>query len=258
VFVLVGCLGLELPFVLLDYHVTFGRMTDIGAVRRMTNIARKGGIASWFGTTQTLLMGLTALAIALAVRAQGAPRAQAGLDRGGRFLHLHGDRRRRAVARGARLSFPILGEADGWSALDLFPSYAWQLFTSPVFVAVGLGIAAFLWRELPHRVGVGLVFAAFSCLALAIGLDFFEGLDPDHPWNLHEAVGSRPAIDAWALDRFDVAGYDALDHFPHSLVELLEMFGMTLFWGAFLRHLAAVTFELRIRFALGRGTGPIE
>ena len=247
-FVLLGGLGLEILFVLLDYHVNFGRLTDIGALRRMTNIAREDGLALWFGTTQTLLVGLTAWAIALIVRAQGAARwRQAGwVAVAGFFTYM-------AIDDGAQLHerlgtvFRTLGEDDGSSVLDVFPSYAWQLFIAPVFVAVRLGMAFFFWRELPDRTSLGLVAAAFVCLALAIGLDFFEGLASDHPWNLYQAFGSRPAIDDWALDRFDVAGYDALDHFSRSVEEFLEMFGMTLFWATFLRQLPAVTPELRLR-----------
>jgi hypothetical protein len=90
--VLIGCLSLELLFVFLDYHVNFGRLIDIGALRRMTNIAREDGLASWFGATQTLLVGLTAWAIAFLVRAQGAPRWRtAGWTAVRRFLHLPGD-----------------------------------------------------------------------------------------------------------------------------------------------------------------------
>ena len=54
--ILIGtCLAAEIAFVFLDYHVNFGRLTDIGPLRRLTNIAREDSLASWFGTTQTLL-----------------------------------------------------------------------------------------------------------------------------------------------------------------------------------------------------------
>ena len=246
--VFVGCLGLELLFVVLDYHVNFGRLTDIGALRRMTNIAREDSLASWFGTTQTLLAGLTAWTIFLLVRAQGAPRwRKTGWALvAGFFTYV-------AIDDGAQVHerfgtvFRTLSEEADPSALAFFPSYAWQIFLGPIFAALGLGMAVFLWRELPDRVSFGLVFGALTCLALAIGLDFFEGLASDHPWNPYEAFGTRPPIEAWALDRFGVSGHDALTHFSRSVEEFLEMLGMTLFWVAFLRHLAAVTPELRMR-----------
>ncbi len=70
--VLIVCLALELTFVALDYWVNFGRLTEIGAMRRMFNIAREDGLASWFGVTQTLLIALTLwLVYALAKRDDG-------------------------------------------------------------------------------------------------------------------------------------------------------------------------------------------
>ena len=246
--VLLGCLGLELLFVFLDYHVNFGRLIDIGALRRMTNIAREDGLASWFGATQTLLMGLTAWAIALLVRAQGAPRWRtAGWTAIAVFFTYL------AIDDGAQVHerfgtvFRTLSEQSAPSVLTAFPSYAWQLFLGPVFVAFGLGMAVFLWRELPERVSLWLAFWALACLALALGLDFFEGLGPEDPWKPYEAIGTRPSVEAWAHDRFGVAGVDAIDHFSRSIEEFLEMLGMTFFWVAFLRHLTSVTPEVRVR-----------
>ena len=53
------CIAAEILFVFLDYHVNYGRLTEIGAIRRLFNIAREDSLASWFGTTQSLLIGLT-------------------------------------------------------------------------------------------------------------------------------------------------------------------------------------------------------
>ena len=57
--ILFVCLFAELVFVILDYHVSYGRATDIGALRRMFNTAREDGLASWFAVTQTFLIALT-------------------------------------------------------------------------------------------------------------------------------------------------------------------------------------------------------
>ena len=72
--VFVCCLLIEVGFVLLDYHVNYGRLTEVGAMRRLTNIAREDSLASWFGTTQTLLVALTAWVVLWLVAAAGAPR----------------------------------------------------------------------------------------------------------------------------------------------------------------------------------------
>lgn len=143
--------------------------------------------------------------------------------------------------------FRALSEQRDPSALTFFPSYAWQLLLGPVFVAFGLGMAVFLWRELSDWISFGLVFWALTCLALALGLDFLEGLAPENPWKPYEALGSRPAVAQWAHDRFGVVGVDTIDHFARSVEEFLEMLGMTLFWVAFLRQLTSVTPEIRVR-----------
>jgi hypothetical protein len=249
-FVLVGCLLLEVAFVLLDYHVNYGRLTEIGALRRMTAIAREDGLASWFGTTQTMLVALTAWAIVAVIRAQGAARwRRAGWTVVAMlFTYM-------AVDDGAQLhervgtAVQVLGEESAPSALAFFPSYTWQIVFGPIFAVLGLAVAVFLWRELSDRVALALVFAALSCFGLAVGLDFIEGLDADHSLNVYTFLTARTGVDAWAADRFGRTGYEALDHFGRSLEEFLEMLGGTLFWTAFLRTLTSVTPELRVRWS---------
>ena len=71
--VLVACIGAELAFVFLDYHVNYGRLVDIGAIRRLFNIAREDGLASWFGTAQTMLVALTLWALYAIARVRRRP-----------------------------------------------------------------------------------------------------------------------------------------------------------------------------------------
>ena len=59
VIVFASCLAAELLFVFLDATVNYSRWTDLGMIRRLFNITREDGMASWFGTTQTLLVALT-------------------------------------------------------------------------------------------------------------------------------------------------------------------------------------------------------
>ena len=66
------------------------------------------------------------------------------------------------------------------------------------------------------------------CWGAALGLDFIEGLEEDHPWNLHTLLTKRYALDEWALDRFDEDAYDAIRHFSKSLEEAIEMLAMSI------------------------------
>lgn len=248
--VLVGCLLAEVTFVLLDYHVNYGRLTEVGAIRRLTNIAREDGLASWFGTTQTLLLSLTVWGIWILVRGGGAPRwRRAGwLIIAAMFTYMAVDDGAQLHERFGSLS-SALSEQGGSSLLDRFPSYAWQVLFIPVFGLFGLGLAAFLWYELDDRPSLVLVGVALGLLVLAVGLDFVEGLDEDHPWNLYTWLAARMDLSAWTMARFGRSAYDALEHFSRSLEEFLELLANTLLWVAFLRHLPSAARDVHLRLA---------
>ncbi|MDX1764880.1 MAG: hypothetical protein R3231_11215, partial [bacterium] len=49
----------EIFLVLIDAFINYSRWIDIGPVRRLCNIAREDGLASWFMAAQTLMAGVT-------------------------------------------------------------------------------------------------------------------------------------------------------------------------------------------------------
>ena len=256
--VIAVCVAAELMFVFLDYHVNYGGLTDIGSLRRLTNIAREDSLASWFGTTQTLLIGLTLWCIYLVVRRGTTDRwRRAGwgvlasfftfmaIDDGA-LLH------ERAGTVFERL---LSGDADSGAAtslgsrwLETFPSYAWQIVVGPFFVLLGLFCLVFLWRELAGRRARLLVVVALACFASAVGLDFVEGLEPDHPWNLYTRITEAVDFGDYTEYRFGREAFDTLRHFSKSIEEFLEMLGNTLLWYVFLRVLTSVAADLRVRF----------
>ena len=247
--VLVACIGAELAFVLLDYHVNYGGLIDIGAIRRLFNIAREDGLASWFGTAQTMLVALTLWALYAIVRRQAPP----GLRRTG-WLVLALMFSWMTIDDGAQLherlgtTFGVLRERADPDALQLFPSYNWQILFVPVFGALGLFMAWFLWRELPAVRLRWAVLAALGCLGLAVGLDFIEGLDREHAWNLYGWAADRYDFDTFTRARFRHGEYTTLRHFSRSLEEFLEMLAMTVLWAVFLERLTAMASDLRVRF----------
>ena len=245
--VLLVCLTLEVAFVLLDYHVNYGRLVDVGAIRRMTNIAREDGLASWFGTTQTLLVALTAWSLFLLVRARQDPRwRRAGwLLVASMFTYMAVDDGAQLHERFGTLS-AVWDEQAGFSALTAFPSFAWQALFVPVFGLFGLLLALFLWKELRSRAAFVLVLSALTCLGLAVGLDFVEGLDEDHPWNLYTWIVGQVDLADFTAVRFRQTPYDTLEHFSRSLEEFLEMLASTLLWVTFLRHLSSVASDVHL------------
>ena len=243
-YVLLCCFALELAFVLLDYGVNYGRWTEIGAMRRMLNITREDGLASWFAVTQTLLVSMT-LWLILAATKHAHPsrwKVWGWLVLACFFTYM-------AIDDGAQLH-ERLGTAfeSSGAALDFFPSYTWQLLFLPLFAALGLFTLAFLWFELERATSRMLLLLAMSFLALAVGLDFVEGLDSDHPWNVYTWLLEHVDIEPWSQDRFGRTDFETVRHFSKSIEETLEMAASSLLWFLFLGHLPAVAQELRIRF----------
>lgn len=239
-----GCLAFEVVLVLLDYHVNYGRLTDVGALRRLTNIAREDSLASWFGTTQTLLVALTAWGLWLGARAARA----SGWNRSGwllvavLFTYM-------AVDDGAQIHERIgaaYRAADGLGT-TLFPSFAWHVLYVPVLGAAVLGSGVFLWWELRDRWSVALVAAAIAMFAVAVGLDFFEGLDPDHAWNPYSAITREYDLSSFTRARFGQSPYATLVHFSRSIEEFLEMLANTCFWTALVRHVGVVMPSVRFQ-----------
>lgn len=256
--VIAVCVAAEVAFVVLDYHVNYGGLTDIGTLRRLTNIAREDSFASWFGTTQMLFVGLTLWLVYVAIRNRESTRWQRGgwlvlasfftfmaVDDG---VMLH--ERAGTVLSQMQSSDVSGGEATSIpaKALEAFPSYAWHLAVLPIFVLLGLFALVFLWRELGERKSKVIVALALACFALAVGLDFVEGLDAGHAWNPYVRITKWVDIGEFTVHRFGKIPYYALRHFSKSIEEFLEMFGGTLLWYVFLHELTRVAADSRVRF----------
>ena len=242
--VFIGCLLLEIGFVLFDYHVNYGRLTEIGALRRLANIAREDGLASWFATSQTLLVGMTAWGFWVGVRARRAELwRQAGwLLVAMLFTYM-------AVDDGAQLHerFGAAYAAFREQGASRFPSFAWQPLFVPLFGTVGAAAGIFLWRELRSRWATSLVVAAFLLFGIAVGLDFLEGLESDHPWNLYAAAVTSYDMTHFTETRFSQMPYDTLVHFSRSLEEFVEMLANTCIWTAMLGRAGAVIQHVRFQ-----------
>lgn len=256
------CLAAEIAFVVLDYFVNFGRATRIGALRRMFNTAREDSLSGWFAVTQTLLVALTVWLIYVVVkRARAAPWQIAGwlvlalfftwmaVDDGAQ-LHERLGSTYKAMRGSAPQPEPEDEEApiSGARTMGRFPSYTWQLLFLPAFGALGLFMLFFLWRELGTLRAKLLVALAILCFVVAVGMDFVEGLAPDHPWNLYTLLSDAFQLEAFTERRFGSSPFVTLRHFSKSVEECIEMFGITLLWTVFLSHLSLVGSALQVRF----------
>jgi hypothetical protein len=244
-YLLIFCVAAEITFLLLDYYLGYGRTIKTGALRRLFSITREDGLASWFGTTQTFLVGLTLWVIYLFSKRTPAPtwKTISWLILAIFFIYL-------AIDDGAQIHERV-GTAIkrmGGSSLDFFPSYTWHLVFLPIFAAVGVFAFVFLWMELSTTDARMLLVIAFSCLAIAVLLDFVEGLDRFHRWNVYGWLAQDRAFESWALQGFGRSAYDTLRHLGRAIEEFFEMLAITLLWFLFLRQLAVVANNSTVRF----------
>ena len=252
------CVLAEVTLLVLDYHVNYGRWTEISPIRRLFNITREDGLASWFAVTQTLLVALTLWLIFICVRNRGGSRWRTigwlvlalfftylAVDDGA-ALH----ERLGSTFREMQTHASDGQDAKTWGAtlLEIFPSYPWQIVFMPIFGAVGLFILVFLWREFGDRSAKALLAIGLSCFVLAVGLDFIEGLKRDHPWNLYTLISNTFELDDFTRRRFNHSAYTTLRHFSKSIEETIEMLGMTVLWVVFLRHWTRIASSLHVRF----------
>ena len=252
--IFVFCLVIELSFVLLDAVVNYGGLTDLGPVKRLFNITREDGLATWFMVTQTFVAALALWLIFLVHRGRGSATRQvfAWGFLAGFFTYMAADDGAKIHERLGSVFSELSSSAGSDSPDDLpgrlqamFPSYEWQLVMLPLLAGAGLFMLIFLWRELRDRKGRALLLLAVGLMVLAVGLDFIEGLDDSHAWN----------IQVWIREVFDLSNY-TVRHFGKSLEEFLEMVAISLLLMLFVRHLIkTVDSHLLVDF---RGTQAME
>jgi len=228
---LVMLIGIEVFLVILDVVVNYGKFTDIGALRRMANLAREDGLATWFASTQTLLAGLTAMVVYIISKQMGKKTLETmgWLVTALFFMFMAVDDAAQIHERVGTAFKTIAGREgnDVLSAiLNISPSYPWQLVFVPIFGGIGLYMAYFLWMQAQGSDSRRLIVIALLLMGTAVILDFFEGLDKRHPWNIYTYI----------REYYELRSY-TVSHFAKVLEEFLEMLSITTFWIIFSKHL---------------------
>ncbi len=226
---------IEISLVVLDAVVNYGRLIDVGPVRRLFNIAREDGLATWFMVTQTFMAGLVLWLIFLVQRNHSASR---GNTMAWGFLAIFfiymaaddGAEIHERLGSTFKALYPAGQSAPNGALLNqwqgIFPSYDWQLVVLPLLAGAGLFMVFFLHRELRDRGARVTLYLAVSIMIAAVGLDFIEGLDHQHAWN----------VQVWIVENFRISA-DTVRHFSKSLEEFLEMASMSLLLSLFIYHL---------------------
>ena len=237
--IFIFCLSFEIFLVLFDVIVNWGKLINIGAIRRLANIAREDGFATWFMVAQTLVAGLVLWLIFMVYRSRQESRGKvfAWGFLAGFFTYMSADDASKIHERLGTAFSKIVPEKGasssdgffGWLQ-SIFPSYDWQIAVLPLFVGIGFFMLFFLLREFHDRKNKILLFVAVGCMALAVVIDFFEGLDNSHAWK----------IERWIWEALDTRRYN-VTHFAKALEEFLEMLSISLLLMLFTRHLIQTT-----------------
>ena len=226
--VFLSCFIIELSLVYLDLTINWLRWSEYDPIRRLFNTTREDGLASWFAVTQTVFVALTAWILWAINRKQGLsyPRQAGWFIVAFFFTYM-------AIDDGAvvheRLGSAFKASKGG--QVD-FMSYPWQLLLAPVFAAMGLFLVVFLRREMPHPSDRVRIMGAITCFAVAMYMDFVEGMDGGYD-RLVEIFG-------WSDE--------TIRHFAKSIEEFIEMLGITLFLITFLGQIAHRAKEVTVRF----------
>jgi hypothetical protein len=227
-------LGFELFIVFLDVFINHYEWSSIGAIRRMVNITREDSLSNWFSSIQAVVVGAVIWSTAIGVRKQMQGNhymrkfyCWAGI--GSFFIYLGIDDAIKFHERmGTAFKVILFKDNDTSSSgvlgsiYDVFPSYTWQMIFGPFFMAIGIFIVWFLWKELSSKklwdwflVGIGLY-------VLAVGLDFVEGLDSEP----YEGIAAFFSTEEYRIE-----------HLSKTLEEFLEMIGTTIFLIVFLKNI---------------------
>ncbi|MEZ4239436.1 MAG: hypothetical protein R3F59_25420 [Myxococcota bacterium] len=221
----VAMLAVQGALLVVDLLFAYLDLVPGKAFQHLANVAREDGFATWYSATQ-------ATAVAAVLGAVAWAEGRAGRGRLGwallalLFAYIGADD---ATGLHERIG-PAVRHLSGGAVFDLVPSYAWQVVFVPLFGAAGLGMVLFLRHHLAPALQLGILLA-LAGYAVAVGLDFVEGVD-----GAHERLA-----DALHLGHYTVS------HAARVLEEELEMAATTLFLAVFASKLVRTVTPFRLR-----------
>jgi hypothetical protein len=217
-------------------------------LRRLCNAAREDGIASWVATVQAAAIAGAAWACWAAARHDPAthPRRHGWLLVALVLSWV-------AFDDGARVHEALGTMVDEWldpirrdpeatgilAWVGRYPSYGWQLIVAPPLGVAGALGCWFFAREVRGSATRRLLVAMLLIFAVTLAMDFVEGLDRDHPWNVWARFAVDERLDDWSHRRFDTSAFATLQHGARVVEELLEVAGGTVLLVLLLGHLTA-------------------
>jgi len=208
------CCGL----VVCDSVLTFHDVTGYYVFHRVFDMTREESIPNWYASILLFCIGLTSLLIYVVQRGEGVRRSDASpwLFFSGFFTFLSMDDGAKIHERLGSFFRELTEEGEGifWvfqDVLDSASTYSWQVFVLPVFLFVGFFMLLWGYQHVRNPETQRWVIFGSVCIALAIGVDYFEGLVDN------EVV----SLDGRAFSE------DTIAHYQRVIEEFLEMSGFT-------------------------------
>jgi len=208
------CCGL----VVCDSVLTFHDVTGYYVFHRVFDMTREESIPNWYASILLFCIGLTSLLIYVVQRGEGVRRSDASpwLFFSGFFTFLSMDDGAKIHERLGSFFRELTEEGEGifWvfqDVLDSASTYSWQVFVLPVFLFVGFFMLLWGYQHVRNPETQRWVIFGSVCIALAIGVDYFEGLVDN------EVV----SLDGRAFSE------DMIAHYQRVIEEFLEMSGFT-------------------------------
>lgn len=243
-------IAIEIGLWVFDYFINWKGVHIIASMRNLADLAQEDSLPTLMAVVQVGLLSLTLWFVFLTARACGASRweLRGWIVVAAFFTYMTIDDGSRLHERVGTSVGVVLDSIEIGRFAAAFPSYAWQLVYLPLFGFFGLFMVYFFWNTLQPKYSRLLVLGGVACMVVAVGMDFVEGLDPDHRFNLYTIATERFALEGWSRANFHTGAYRSLIHFSRSTEEVIEMFGNTLIWVAVVRHWTAHFKDVTIRF----------
>ena len=206
------CWGL----VICDTVLTFHDITGYYVFHRVFDMTREETIPNWYASVLLFCIGLTSLLIYVVQRARGVFRADASpwLFFAGFFTFLSMDDGAKIHERLGTFFRDLTEEGEGifWifqDVLDSASTYSWQIFVLPVFLFVGFFMLLWGYQHVKNTKTHGWILLGGVSIAVALGLDYFEGLVDNDVIDLSDRAFSEYTI----------------EHYQRVAEEFLEMTG---------------------------------
>lgn len=171
------CVGMIIAVAVADFFLFFLGWFPSQIVARSFDISGEESVGTWLSSNIALFTGLFAAAIFVHSRKHDSRAIAWGWALMALFfIYISVDD---AAKLHERLGTAVRIKYEKTAAVSLdswFPSWGWQLFIAPFFIAYGCYLLWFLWHAVLPK-NRGWIFLAFSCFGAAVSLDFIEGME---------------------------------------------------------------------------------